>query len=132
MDNKVLYTKKYEDSFTIKNVMVEEEKFTVITDEKKEIVFESKHDQDCCEHVYADFSVMKYHADELKGQWVREIVIKGVEEMGFALHLGSKKIFVPCYNSQNGYYSSNLAIVITEDGVKTEIDLRGFVEDDID
>lgn len=132
MDNKLLYSKKYDDSSTIKDTKVEEEKFTVITEEGKEIVFESVHDQDCCEHVYADFSVMKYHAAELKGQWVPEIIVKGVDEMGFALHLGSKKIFVPCYNSQNGYYSSNLVITITEDGVKTEVDLKGFVEDDID
>jgi hypothetical protein len=46
---------------------------------------------------------------------------------------GDVKIFIPCYNYQNGYYSSNLSVVITQGGTtKTEVDISDCVEDHID
>lgn len=96
----------------------------------------SYHQQDCCESVYADMSVLKYHQESLKGKELQQISIKGVESMGFLLCLyfgydDNEKIFIPCYNSQNGYYSDNLELVIKHEGVETKIDLQGFIEANI-
>lgn len=107
---------------------------------KKELSLESYHDQDCCENVYADFSVMKYYKDSLIGKKVREFTIKGVKDIGFLMcfDIGSDeydykwvKIFIACYNSQNGYYSDELKLIIKDNEDKKEIDISKFVEDDI-
>ncbi len=92
----------------------------------------SDHDQDCCEHVYADFSIMKHYTDTLKGQNGHTLIVKGVEDMGFLLCLADQKIFIPCYNNQNGYYSSQLALKIKKNDVETTIDISDLVEDHID
>jgi cellulose synthase/poly-beta-1,6-N-acetylglucosamine synthase-like glycosyltransferase len=64
-------------------------------------------------------------------------VIKSVEDMGFLLCFEEsygygEKVFVPCYNEQNGYYEDNLELIISVDGVKTKIDISNLVEDHID
>lgn len=85
------------------------------------------HYQDCCEHVYADFSQLK--DTTIFNEEINEIKIEGVEGSGFRLN----GYFVPCYNSQNGYYSSDLALIITSPGKeKKEIDISNFVKDQID
>lgn len=96
-----------------------------------------EHGQDCCESVYADTDTIKLYKDELVGKEFKELVIKGIEDMGFMLCFyqdweKSVKIFIPCYNSQNGYYSSNLELVIKKGDVRTTIDISSFVESDID
>lgn len=126
----ILFKKEY--GGLLEDFKIEDEKLTlVIGDDKKTVVFESEHSQDCCEHVYADFSILKYLEKDLENSYISEIVVKGVEGMGFVMHIGRTKFFVPCYNSQNGYYSSNLSLLITEGETKTKIDLEGFIDDDI-
>ena len=42
------------------------------------------------------------------------------------------KWFIPCYNEQNGYYSSNLNLIIEfEDKPTITIDITDYVEDKI-
>lgn len=98
--------------------------------------FYTYHDQDCCESVYGDFSPVKYYKDQIIDKEVTNIVIKSVKGMGFLLCFGKEystnvKIFIACYNVQNGYYSSNLSLVIENNNVKTTIDISELVEDDI-
>lgn len=102
-------------------------------EDKTTLKIEGEHRQDCCENVYADFDVIDYHKKDIEGKNFKELLIFGVEKMGFLLCLyqdweKSEKIFVPCYNSQNGYYSSELRLVING---KTEIDISEYVEDDV-
>lgn len=109
----------------------------VIKTEKGEIKLSYYHDQDCCESVYADFSIVKHHKDAIVGKGIKEIIIKGVSEMGFLVcfyrdYDKAEKIFIPCYNSQNGYYSSNLELIIESNGIEKKIDISEFIEDDID
>lgn len=97
----------------------------------------SYHDQDCCESVYADFSILKYHSDSLKDKTVNKLIIKSVDKMGFLLCFKMEKekeikIFIPCYNFQNGYYSSDLKLIISDGGQKVEINISDLVEDHID
>ena len=77
------------------------------------------HFQDCCEHHYADFSILEvmYHGEEFESY-----EIETVEKAGFILKLyqdngdkllgytGYLNIFIPCYSEQNGYYTSLLDI----------------------
>ena len=81
-----------------------------------------EHLQDCCEYNWADFSVLEIF---YKNEEFDDFEIIPVEECGFLLSLktknscfyyyntfSSKKIFIPCYSDQNGYYGSDLTIVV--------------------
>ena len=72
----------------------------------------SHHDQDCCEHVYADFSLMEL--SDKKDIEFSEILIKKVDGLGFLFN----GILINCYNSQDGYYSSALELRCIKDGEK--------------
>lgn len=103
---------------------------------EEEININCEHQQDCCENVYADFDDFKYHVDEITGKEVKEIIFKGVDGIGFLIcfyfdYDVSEKVFIPCHNSQNGYYSSNLSLVVTRNKVVKKIDISDLVEDNI-
>lgn len=105
----------------IKNITEEEILFndgTVVT---------YNHDQDCCENVYADFNALK--DTDIFDKEFKDVKIEGVNGSGIKMN----GYFIPCYNEQNGYYSSNLEIVIKSLGKdKKVIDISEFVEDKID
>lgn len=101
------------------------------------IKFSSSHSQDCCESVYADFSALKHYKEQILGKTVKAIAIKGVEDIGFLIcfkigYDDDIKVFIPCYNYQNGYYSSSLDLLINNGGVEIRIDISQLVEDHID
>ncbi len=119
----------------IVGIGVKEESLTIGL-EDGEIDISTYHDQDCCEHVYGDFSILKYSTEALVGNTLSTITIKSVPEMGFLIvfkvgHSDWVKIFVPCYNSQNGYYSANLSLNVKYEGVETKVDISDLVEDNI-
>lgn len=104
---------------------------------------EAFHDRDCCEDVYADFSVLQnYNISNITGKTIniREIdfeenlnkLVKGIEGQGFNLisKIG-ENFFVPCYNEQNGYYSSNLTLILHKQEEKETLDITDFIEDRI-
>lgn len=72
------------------------------------------HEQDCCEQVYADWKyLMPSDVEGLKEITGLEVFV--VENAGIRLSFShpntlSHPIFVPCYNIQNGYYSSDLSL----------------------
>lgn len=96
------------------------------------------HDQDCCENVYADW-------DNVEDQLPIDILFDGfsveiVPDSGFNLllypNIGNKdiyiRLFVPCYNSQNGYYSSNLDLIYNRNNAPEIVfDISDACEDDI-
>lgn len=132
--NKILFEKKFGGEKII-SVESTDEGF-VFSTEKNKVSIYTHHDQDCCEHVYGDFSIMKYHDAGLKGREIQGLVIKGVEDMGFLLcfdcgYSDNVKVFIPCYNYQNGYYSDDLSLVVDVDGVKTTVVITDLVEDQI-
>lgn len=99
------------------------------------------HYQDCCEEVYADFLYIKdYNTIECDKtvfdlEFDENILdhIEKVEEMGFnILDKNGNKVFVPCHDEQNGYYSSNLSLNYYNcDGecIK-KLDITGCVKED--
>lgn len=99
------------------------------------------HRQDCCEHNYADFSVLEFAYD---GEEFKSVDISPVEDAGFLLKLDRRhgnqfisgfgpewntgrieKIFIPCYSEQNGYYTTEIVIAVKDkDGdIRKEVDL---------
>lgn len=130
MENKEIYREKIEQKIT--DVIIEDGVCFVKEDGSK-ISIVDFHYQDCCESVYADFDVIKYYKKDIAGKEFKEMVIKAVPEMGFLICLyqdwdKGEKIFVPCYNEQNGCYGSDLKITINK---KTDIDISNLVEDNI-
>lgn len=83
------------------------------------------HTQDCCEQVYADWNyILDFIAtDEPDWSQFTSASLSMVEDAGFLISfLGDSdktSFFVPCYNEQDGYYSSDLALIV--DGVEYDI-----------
>lgn len=139
--NDVLHTIQVDNALDA--LKIEEEFVTLLFDGGDDITLSTHHDQDCCEHVYGDFSIFKYHETQLAGNErmasgakLKEIVIKAVADTGilvcFEFYGDSwEKVLVPCYNYQNGYYSSQLSMKITKGKAVTEVDVSGAVEDHI-
>jgi len=76
----------------------------------------TQHCQDCCEIVYAGWEAL---ADTTFNY---DIDIKDiqVEQMDFGFRIND--YFIPCYNSQNGYYDSSLQLIAynnNDDIIKT-------------
>lgn len=68
------------------------------------------HEQDCCEDNYADCGQLDDIALNTEFD-TSNLVFEEVEGSGFRFgNAPSKMFFVPCYSSQNGYYSSDIEI----------------------
>lgn len=78
------------------------------------------HSQNCCENVYAGWKQLE--DTTIEDEEFKELVISGNPLIGIVIN---GKYAVPCYNQQNGYYSSDLQIDIKG------IDISEFVEDNI-
>ena len=102
------------------------------------------HSQDCCEHVYADFEVLKsYNLSTKTGKTINikdidfeenlQNLVEGINEAGFNMisKIG-EKFFVPCYNQQNGYYGSDLDLILYKNkNYKETLNISDFVEDKV-
>ena len=82
------------------------------------------HEQDCCESVYCDFNQVE---NLFKTQKFNSLVIEGVEGCGIKVN----GYFIPCYNEQNGYYSSDLELQIEIGRKHINLNISDFVEDNI-
>lgn len=132
--NKLLWEKSV--GMKIDSIKVGDENITLNLEGGEKLEFSTYHSQECCESVYGDFSVCKYHEKELIGKHLSNVKVKKVEDMGFLLCFDfgyeASKIFIACYNFQNGYYSSNLELTVNDNGTKTTVDISDCVEDHID
>lgn len=112
-------------------------------DNKKEMTFH--HEQDCCEHNYADFPILKtYNLSVKTGKQINiydidfpdtlaELFGGGVKDGGF--NIKSKKgdlFFIPCYSDQNGYYTTELFITLKNDWEEETLNVSNFVNERID
>jgi hypothetical protein len=130
--NKELYKIVFENG-KIEEVLYSDENITLKVG-GEEIKIATYHESECCEQAWGDFSIFKYFKDEIVGKTFSSLVFKGVEGMGFLIcfyggYNNTKKIFIPCYSSNNGYYSDNLSLEITQGNSKTTVDIRELHED---
>lgn len=100
-----------------------------------------EHIRECCEEVYAEWDVVPLNnyllatdaiTDE-KEPFFTHLDLIGVPGIGFMIHLKVEgelgtphKYLVPCHNSQNGCYSSNLDLFIS--GSDEFISLNGYLD----
>jgi hypothetical protein len=95
-------------------------------------VLESFHDQDCCESHYVDFSSIlgqgwedadfpehlsdmvafsdeEVRKDEYSETWYSFVILKDKQGIKYTLNI---------YNSNNGYYGTDVSLILTNDKVK--------------
>jgi hypothetical protein len=89
-----------------------------------DIYIDAIHHQSCCEDVYADFSALEdtdFQQQMNKIKPTFEQVVSSIEKLDYGFRVMG--YFIPCYNIQNGYYSNNLELQITENNKKFELDI---------
>jgi hypothetical protein len=69
------------------------------------VKFYTDHEQDCCERVWADFKSLETTA-AMSYNFPTNPKIELVPDAGIKI----EGFFIPCYDAQNGYYSSNLTL----------------------
>lgn len=80
------------------------------------ITLTSDHDQDCCESHSLDFSDLKLDDFEgLEFDLTGDTFFEKVEDYGIRLlPTNGHPVSVPGYGYNNGYYSSNLSLVLSD------------------
>lgn len=82
----------------------------------------------CCELNYADFSVLETMPDVLGLDFEAVEVSAPADGCagGFIMRLGTFPVFIPCYSSQNGYYSTDLQVSLydADDNLLQAIDIE--------
>ena len=94
----------------------------VVSSEREQITLddgstiESNHDADCCEHHWLDFSEAARDGEligldlDLSGEWFRRVDGYGIELLPA---MGDRHpVRVPGYGSNNGYYGSNIELIL--------------------
>lgn len=102
----------------------------------KEILeLEYEHEADCCEKVYADFLgiTTRVLTKEGKDKSIFQLdfyedvekLIEEVKDQGFMLCAkDGTKVLVNCYDIQNGYYSSNLSVILYQKKIILEKEIK--------
>lgn len=70
------------------------------------------HEQNCCEHNYADF--MQLDDIARNTEFKKPLTFEFVDGSGFRFGNENKMFFVPCYSDQNGYYSTAIDILFND------------------
>lgn len=86
----------------------------IIFDDESVIAYD--HEPDCCEWNYADFKQLDDIARATEFD-TKHMKFESVEDAGFRFGNDNKMFFVPCYSSQNGYYSSEISIYYNNERV---------------
>lgn len=71
------------------------------------------HDQNCCECNFADFMALngEVSGEVFEAEFKESLIFEKIKGIGFRFGNEDKMFFVPCYSSQNGYYSSDIGIM---------------------
>lgn len=64
------------------------------------------HDQECCEHNYADFESIEPLAYRHNFKFIKFEYAVG----GFRFGDNNYMVYIPCYSEQNGYYTTEISI----------------------
>jgi hypothetical protein len=149
MANKLVYLQSLE-GLCLKEVSLTEDAFTMTVgeyadfeqDTDSHIKIAHHHKQFCCENVSVDWSYVQDTSlkkiQSLIGKRLLRLTIKGVSDTGVLFRIsyfeagfeGSVESFAflaPCYNEQNGYYSSELDLLVNG----SVIPISSYVEDRI-
>lgn len=120
------------DSTKLKDLIIGDGQATLVF-EHDQIVLSDHHDQDCCENVYADWDTLELYKTQLDGTYVG-FSVRGVEAEGMLLcfekgpYSSPDKVFIPCYDEQNGYYNNALKLNVTHANKTTTVDITEYEE----
>lgn len=103
------------------------------------------HCQSCCEDVYADWQNMQVLTklgmnsvnsdifDFSEYLLIDPTTIKLEQGVGFSLiDKNGLKLFVSCYNIQNGYYGDDLKLIYKDkNGIQVELDIKECCKEEI-
>ncbi|HTE34061.1 MAG TPA: hypothetical protein VK666_26960 [Chryseolinea sp.] len=86
----------------------------------------SEHESDCCEHHWLSFDDLTL--EDFKGldfDFTNDNFFKKIEDYGIELFpVVGHSVKIPGYGSNNGYYSSNLTLLVEdENGTRKEYDI---------
>lgn len=90
----------------------------------------SHHQEDCCENHYADFNYVSLNDFEglLFDVSSLDFIIP-IEGYGFRMKaVCEQEVSIPCYGENNGYYSTNLTLVLSKDGKQQHLDISDCQE----
>ena len=93
----------------------------ILFDNGIKIIF--NHEQDCCEYNYADFEQLKDTGIEQE-EFTEPLTFEKAGDYGFRFGNHGKMYYVPCYSSQNGYYTTEIDIYI----IKQVLSLEGEIQ----
>ena len=87
------------------------------------------HVQDCCEEVYADWNYLKQESSIKFVEQIKRIEVYLLRDTGIELFFHTEdyekhRFFVPCYNTQNGYYSGELSLIFSTGNFFIEADIQ--------
>lgn len=79
------------------------------------------HEQDCCENHWANFSYTSMDDfDGLMFDTSSLYFIIPIPDYGFRMKsVCGQEVSVPCYGRNNGYYSTNLTLVLSKENIAT-------------
>lgn len=85
----------------------------------------SEHENDCCENHFLSFSDLKLDDfEKLEFDLSSDSFFKRIEDYGIELiPIEGFPIRIPGYGYNNGYYSANLTLVISKEGVDRRFDI---------
>ena len=89
------------------------------------VVLTSKHDQDCCERHYLSCSDLTMEDfDGLEFDLSTDTFFNRIEDYGIELvPIKGHSVKIPGYGSNNGYYSSNLDLILNGEGFERTYDI---------
>jgi hypothetical protein len=89
------------------------------------------HEQECCENHWIDFSDFKLEDFEgMLFDFTHDDFFDRIEGYGIALKpTNDHPVRIPCYGSNNGYYSSNLTLELYDGKTKRTFDITECQED---
>lgn len=108
------------------------EKLKVVKVEQESITFDngvslfSNHEPDCCENHYLSFADLTLDDFEgLEFDLLNDNFFKKIEDYGIELiPINGHSVKVPGYGYNNGYYSTNLYLCLSGNGINKEFDIR--------
>ena len=93
-------------------------------------ILSSEHQQDCCEHHYLDFTYVELSDfDGLEFDLSSDKFFNRIPEYGIELvPVSGWGVRIPGYGSNNGYYSSDLTLVLSDGNKSRTFDISDCQE----
>lgn len=88
-------------------------------------ILSSNHESDCCESHYLDFSDLTLDDfQNLEFNLLNDNFFTRIEDYGISLNpIKGHSVKIPGYGYNNGYYSSDLTLVLTGGGINKTYDI---------